>query len=175
MAVGIDLTGAWAGYYSQNDRRTAVTAELTQTGDVLAGVMRDAEVITELTLFEGAQMSGLPPGADEQIERQLREQFPDARGHPVRYYAELPPTAAVRGQVKGWKVTFEKRYEGPHRVGWKVGPYFVGNELELHVVHYDGWLAVDGTRIEGHWRIPADPATGSPALFGGFELRREAS
>src|SRR5215470_14341029 len=116
-----DLTGRWAGHYSQHGQSHPIEAELTQSDGQLRGSMRDRDTLSEKSVFETAADAGLPPGADEQIVQSLRELFPDAAGAPVRATSQLPPTSVLSGYVLGRAVYFLKTYQGEHFVGYRVG------------------------------------------------------
>ena len=172
MPEHANLSGRWAGHYSQHGADHPIKAELTQNGELLSGLMRDSDIVSEKTVFETALDAGLPPGADEQIEQSLRELFPDARGAPVRVTSRLPSVSLLEGFIHGRVVTFRKTYQGEHFVGYQVGGHRVGTTVAEHVVHYEGRLSDDDRTIEGQWWIEQDLARGVGRAEGTFELRR---
>jgi hypothetical protein len=123
-----------------------------------------------------AQQAGLPPGADEQIEANLRKAFrqahPDAPAGPIRYVSRLPAESALEGRRQGQVVSFLKTYQGTSFDGYKVGDQFLGAEKAGHSVHYEGRLSPDGRTIEGRWWIEADQEEGTGRAEGYFTLRR---
>ena len=52
MPIDRSLAGTWVGEYYQHDRPHAITAELVQTGEALAGSMRDGEPDQEMSVTE---------------------------------------------------------------------------------------------------------------------------
>jgi hypothetical protein len=167
------LTGHWAGYYIQRDKRRDLTANLTQAGDKLHGSMRDLETQFEQSLFEMAAEGGLPPGADELIVTRIRNQFPDLPSGPIRAAMSLPSRSSIEGNVRGRTVYFLKTYQGEAFSGYRVGKQTIGVNLAGHVVHYKGFLNSDGNTIEGTWWVDAQPHIGVPRLEGFFLLKKE--
>jgi hypothetical protein len=172
MSSPVDLTGRWVGHYLQHDRERPITADLIQSGERLAGAMCDGHLHSEHSLFEIAQEAGLPPGADEQIEANLREALPDAPAGPIRYVRHLPPESVLEGRCKGPVVSFLKTYQGTCFDGYQVGEQLLGMEKAGHAVHYEGRLTPDGRTIDGRWWIEADPEEGTGRTEGYFTLRR---
>jgi hypothetical protein len=172
MPENADLSGRWAGHYSQHGTNHPISADFTQSGQALRGRMRDSDTVSEKSVFETALDAGLPPGADEQIEHSLRELFPDARAAPVRVTSQLPSESLLEGFVFGRMVSFRKTYQGEHFVGYQVGGHRVGTTVAQHVVHYEGRLGDDGRSIEGRWWIEQDLSRGVGRAEGTFELRR---
>jgi hypothetical protein len=172
MSQNLDLTGRWAGHYSQHGEKHAIAAELTQQGEVLRGSMRDSDILSERSVFETAVEAGLPPGADEQIERSLRELFPDARNARIRATTSLPAVSVLLGHVQGRTVYLLKTYQGEHFVGYRVGDHRVGNTISGHAVHYQGELDEDGSVLKGQWWIEQSIDGGIARATGSFELRR---
>jgi hypothetical protein len=172
MSASIELTGRWVGHYLQRGRKYPITAELVQDGQRLSGSMHDGQPDRECSTFEVACEGGLPPGADEQIEAQLRALIPDARGGPIRYVSHLPAAAVLEGACRGQTVSFLKSYQGTSFGGFKVGDKLVGMQNDDHAVHYEGQLSSDGLVIEGRWWIDADPKYGTQRTEGLFKLRR---
>jgi hypothetical protein len=167
------LTGHWAGYYIQRDRRRELTAHLTQAGDRLHGAMQDLQTQFEQSVFEMAVDGGLPPGADEKIVARLRRHFPELPADPVRAATALPPRSSLEGHVRGRTVYFLKTYQGEAFSGYRVGRHTVGVSLAGHVVHYKGVVSGDGRTIEGKWWMDAQPQLGVPRAEGFFVLTRE--
>jgi hypothetical protein len=166
------LTGRWAGHYTQHGQSHPIVTLFRQDGDRLSGSMQDVQNDGECSVFELAAESGLPPGADEQIEAKVREAVPDAPRGPVRYVWHLPSDSVLDGRCAGRKVSFLKTYQGKSVGGFRLGDHLVGAETEGHSVHYEGELSPDGTLIEGRWWIEADPSRGTGAARGSFALRR---
>jgi hypothetical protein len=156
----------------QHDQERPITADLIQTGERLSGAMCDGHPQNEYSLFELAQGAGLPPGADEHIEAQLREVLPDAPAGPIRYVSRLPPESVLEGSCKGQTVYFLKTYQGTSFGGYKVGDQLLGIHKVGHAVHYEGQVTPDGLMIEGRWWIEADPEYGTRRTEGFFTLRR---
>jgi len=172
MTEHADLTGPWAGHYSQHGQEHCISADFTQQGEQLRGRMRDRDTVSEKSVFETALDAGLPPGADEQIERSLRELFPDVGGARVRATSQLPSDSVLVGHVEGRAVYFLKTYQGEHFVGYQVGGHRIGNVIKGHAVHYQGRLSQDGRTLEGRWWIEQDLAEGVGRAEGTFTLRR---
>jgi len=175
MSAGFDLTGTWSGYYEQRDTRHPLTAELTQQGERLSGVMRDTDVHQERSLFEAAMEAGLPPGADEQIAGRLRDLISGAHNARIRYETELPRDSVLEGTVYGQTASFIKSYQGVHFSGYRVGDHRIGQTTENHAVHYSGQLSAYGTLIQGQWWIDPVPGPGVRRAEGLFLLRRASN
>jgi hypothetical protein len=173
MSSSTNLTGRWRGHYLQHGQERPITADLLHRGDRLSGTMCDGHPDSEYSLFELAQHAGLPPGADEQIELQLRQTLPDAPAGPIRYVSHLPSGSVLEGQCKGPVVAFLKTYQGTSFSGYKAGDRLVGTERKGHSVHYEGRLSPDGLAIEGRWWIDADPRAGTLRAEGLFSLRHQ--
>ena len=171
----IDLTGDWVGVYYQGGAERPIHARLIQRGDRLTGSMRDGQPDIESSVFDLAVGAGLPPGADEQIEAQLRQAIPDAPAGPIRYITHLPPDSALDGRVEGRTVAFRKTYLGAHFGGYRLGDKLVGFQKDEHHVEYEGRLSPDGTTIEGRWWIDPDPDSRGTRTVGEFELCRVES
>jgi hypothetical protein len=169
------LTGRWAGHYEQRDQRRDVTAELRQQGTLLQGTMHDSQTRFEMSVYEMAAECGLAPGADEQIVKALREQYPDRPTAPIRALMTLPERSEVEGEVRGSTVSFRKVYRGEAFSGYTVGDARVGVTVRGHSVQYLGHLDADGGQIDGTWWIEADPRKGvTRRTEGMFVLRRLA-
>jgi hypothetical protein len=167
----VDLTGEWRGYYKQHGVSRPIVATLVQTGSHVTGTMRDVETEFEQSLFDAALEAGLPPGADEQIDRQLREMFPKAGRVPIRGKSRLPSESTLDGTADDDFVTFVKTYKGQHFTGYQIGDDEVGAVTEDHSVQYKGRIQQRGRRVEGFWSIsrPNSPET---AQQGPFVLER---
>jgi hypothetical protein len=172
MAMGMNLSGRWEGFYSQHNRPHPISLELVQEGDQLSGSMRDRETDRESSVFEAAMDAGLPPGADEQIVARLGQMFPDAAADSIRYVSHLPAESSIEGWVRGDVVYFLKTYSGTHMGGYKVGEQLVGQVIESHCVHYQGKLAQGGNVIEGRWWIESEGGQGVARNEGSFEFKR---
>ena len=168
------LTGRWIGHYEQRGNEYAVSAVLLQEGENLTGVMRDGQPDRDRSLFEAAVEAGLPPGADEQIDANLRALFPDTPSTPIRSLSQLPPESELAGSFDGRVVSLVKKYVGISFTGYKVGDKIVGREMEGHTVQYKGKLSSDGLEIEGRWWIESDPIHETLRTEGLFVLHREA-
>jgi hypothetical protein len=173
MSLKTDLGGRWVGSYDQHGRAHPIEAAFVQTGESLAGSMRDGETDSDRSLFDLAAEAGLPPGEDERIVEHLRREFPDAPATPIRYVTHLPPDSSLEGWVRGTEVYFLKTYRGTHSGGFQVGVKLVGFQKSGHAVHYRGQVSSDGAAIEGRWWI--GPASGPLArgAEGSFSLRRQ--
>jgi hypothetical protein len=172
MSSSENLTGRWTGHYLQHGQEYVITADLLHTGEQLSGSMHDGHPDREYSLFELAQNAGLPPGADEQIELQLRQSVPDVAAGPIRYVMHLPSGSALEGRCKGKIVYFLKTYQGTSFSGFKAGDRLLGVHKEGHDVHYEGRLSEDGLEIDGRWWIDANREQGTHRAEGLFSLRR---
>jgi hypothetical protein len=166
------LTGRWSGHYVQRDQLRAITAEFRQDGDALEGTMRDEQTSFVMTVYEMAAECGLPPGADEQIVKALRHQYPDRSQVPIKALMTLPGESAVEGEVRGRNITFRKTYRGEAFSGYTVGEQRVGVTVRGHAVQYRGRVDEGGGQIDGTWWIDADPRRGVRRTEGSFVLRR---
>ena len=173
MPAPIDITGRWVGAYSQHGREHPITTIFAQVDEHLQGKMTDGDTQFERSLFEAALEAGLPPGADEQIEVELRKQYPDAPRGPIRAATRLPELSVLEGSVTGRTVRFVKRYLGEHFSGWKIGDRLIGTTEEAHRVNYTGTLSDDGDTLEGQWWIEAGPKKPAPRSGGSFRLSRQ--
>jgi hypothetical protein len=169
----IDITGRWAGAYSQHGREHAITAIFAQFDEHLQGKMTDAETEFEQSVFDAAFEAGLPPGADEQIVAELRKQYPDAPRGPIRAASRVPEFSVLEGSVEGRTVRFTKRYLGDHFSGWKIGDRLVGKTDEATLVSYSGTLSVDGNLLEGRWWVAGDQPKTRGRNEGSFLLLRQ--
>ena len=167
------LTGRWAGYYLQRDKRRELKADLTQAGDKFRGAMQDLQTQFELSVFEMAAEGGLPPGADEKIVSRIRRQYPELPAAPIKAAMSLPSGSVLEGHVLGRTVYFLKTYLGEAFSGYRVGQHKVGVNLSGHAVHYKGALSSDGNTIEGNWWVDAQPKLGTQRIEGFFVLTRE--
>src|SRR5262249_39726206 len=127
----------------------------------------------DCSLFEATVEAGLPPGADEQIDANLRALIPDAPATAIRSLSHLPPDSQIAGRCEGRVVSFVKSYKGSSFSGFKVGDKSVGIEAEGHAVQYQGKLSTDGLQVEGRWWIDGDPKRRTSRTEGFFILRRE--
>jgi hypothetical protein len=153
MLSPLNLTGRWIGRYLQHGQEHPITAHFVQAGESLSGSMRDGHPEGEYALFQFAAEAGLAPGADEQIEANLRKQFANAPTAPIRYVTHLPPESVLESRRKGQTVSFLKSYQGTSFSGYKMGERLLGIEKAGHTVHYEGQLSADGLVIEGRWWI----------------------
>lgn len=166
------LTGRWSGHYVQRDQARGMTAELRQDGGTLEGTMRDEQTSFVMTVYEMAAECRLPPGADEEIVKALRHQYPDRAQAPIRALMTLPAESAVEGEVRGRTVTFRKTYRGEAFSGYTIGEERVGVTVRGHAVQYRGRVDEGGGEIDGTWWIDADPRRGLRRTEGSFVLRR---
>lgn len=134
--------------------------------------MTDAVLVHEYTLAELRADHGLTAEQEDALLAGIRQYLPAARPRDVTSVSRLPPTAELTGYVHGPVVQFRKQYQGTRWAGWRVGGHHFGGDLPGHAVEYEGELSDDGTRIAGRWWIPANPALGTAAAEGTFELRR---
>ncbi len=174
MPKTLDLTGRWAGYYTQHDERRSISAELVQDGEELSGSMSDECTHFEISIPDLVMQEGLPPGADEQIVERIRSAHPEAGDAPIRAESDLPSDSVVRGEVDGKVVQFLKTYQGDHLAGLRIGESWVGAKITGHQVFYRGQVSTDGSEIEGRWRVSAaasGPLQGA-RIEGGFLLKR---
>ena len=135
------------------------------------GTMVASDTESEQSLFAAAAEAGLPPGADEKMDEQIRRLLPDAGNQPIRGKAILPTHSLLEGTVSGRFVRFKKVYQGQHFVGFEVGEQRVGRTIEGHCVHYSGRVSSDRMEITGNWTI-LEPETGRANAQGSFVLRR---
>jgi hypothetical protein len=148
-----------------------ISAVISQAESRLAGTMRDWETEIDRSLFDAALEAGLPPGADEQIEEQLRRLHPAERKAPIRSKSRLPADSTIEGTVRGPFVTFTKTYQGQHFTGYQIGDREVGWTAENHAVRYSGRIEAGGNRIEGVWTI-SQPGSPHRPVQGPFWLER---
>jgi hypothetical protein len=172
MTTTSNLTGRWIGYYEQEGQRRPIVADLVQEGVALGGSMHDGQSDFDCSLFDLTAKAGLPPGADERIDANLRAMMPGARG-PIRYVIDLPPESRLEGRCAGSTVSFVKTYLGESFQGYKVGEKVLGSREKGHSVHYQGLLSLAGDEIQGTWCIPAGPGHQSRRTEGTFLLRRD--
>jgi hypothetical protein len=174
MSSQWNLTGRWFGHYEQQGRQHPITADLVQEGADLIGSMQDGQPDRDYSLFEAAVEAGLPPGADEQIDANLRAMMPDAPSAAIRCISHLPADSRLEGRCNGRIVSFVKTYTGTAFSGYKIGDKILGTEKEGHSVHYQGKLSPNDLEIEGRWWIEAEPRLGTRRTEGLFLLRRKA-
>jgi hypothetical protein len=148
-----DLSGDWEGYYKQSGASRRIAATLLQTEDRITGTMRDLETEFDRSLFDAALEAGLPPGADERLDQQLRQMCPGGGKGPIRSKSRLPSDSELEGTVQGDFVTFVKTYKGQHFLGFQVGSEEIGWTIGNHAVEYKGRIEEQGKRIAGVWTI----------------------
>jgi hypothetical protein len=168
-----DLSGDWTGCYVQSGAARKISAVISQAENRLTGTMRDSETEFDRSLFDAALEAGLPPGADEQIEEQLRRLHPADRKTPIRSKSRLPADSTIEGTVQGPFVTFTKTYQGQLFSGYQVGDREVGWTAENHAVRYSGRIEAGGNRIEGVWTI-SQPGSAHRPVQGPFWLERDS-
>src|SRR5262245_8915426 len=172
MPERIDITGRWVGAYFQHGREHPLIAEFAHIDSNLQGKMTDVVTEFETSVFEAAMEAGLPPGADEQIEANIRKQHPELPRAPIRAAATLPAASILEGEVNGRVVRFRKTYLGEHFTGWKVGDRLIGSTIAGHIVQFRGRIGDDHNSLEGQWWVDGDRKAGTRRLEGGFLLTR---
>ncbi len=172
MPERIDITGRWVGDYFQHGREHPLTADFAHIDAHLQGKMTDSVTEFETSVFEAALEAGLPPGADEQIEANLRKQHPELPRGPIRATAMLPAASVLEGEVQGRVVRFRKTYLGEHFTGWKVGDQLVGSTVAVHTVQFRGRISADDNSLEGQWWVEGDRKAGTRRIEGRFLLTR---
>jgi hypothetical protein len=173
MTKPVDITGRWIGAYCQHGHEHPISAIFAQFDTHLQGKMTDADTDFEKSVFEAALDAGLPPGADEQIVKELREQYPDAPRGPIRAASHVPEFSILEGVVQGRAVRFVKRYLGDHFFGWKIGDDYFGTTSEDHAVHYSGTIDSDGNSLEGRWWVGETRGRQKERHEGTFLLQRQ--
>ncbi len=166
-----DVAGEWQGYYTQHHDRHPIEAVLTQDRGRISGTMTDIQTESESSLFDAAAEAGLPPGADERLDTQIRQMIPGSGNAPIRAKAVLPEKSQLDGLIDGSLVKFTKVYQGQHFVGFQVGDTHLGQIREGHTVEYSGRLSGDGSLIEGKWRIHSQESP-KGHIEGFFVLQR---
>src|SRR5271165_607362 len=101
MATPENLSGRWSGHYEQRGKEYPVFAVLLQQGEILTGSMRDGQPDRDRSLFEATVEAGLPPGADEQIDANLRALFPETPPTPIRSLSHVPTESELSGSCEG--------------------------------------------------------------------------
>lgn len=165
----LGITGDWEGHYAQNDDTRPIKAALIQSGTRISGTMIDVQTDIDHSLFDYAAISGLPPGADETLDSQIRPLIPGAGQQPILARTILPSESRIEGTINGSDVRFEKQYQGRSFHGFEAGDKRIGQYTKGHAVCYSGRLSSDGRTIEGKWTI-AQP--GMRSLEGPFLLRK---
>ena len=168
---GNRLTGEWVGYYKQRGRQRGISASIVQDGDQISGTMTDTETDVEVPLPDAVREAALPPGADETIDKQVREAIPGETGEKVRAKSVLPSESSLSGTVDGNNIWFVKAYQGQHFVGYRLGEKAVGQVIEQHSVEYFGQVLKGGTVIEGRWVI-CESAAPAALSQGSFRLQK---
>jgi hypothetical protein len=167
------LTGEWHGCYQQHQHQRRIVASLVQDGDRISGQMRDLDANTSESLSDAVANAGLAPGADEQIDEQIRKILPEAGREPIITRSVLPTESVLDGTVNGDVVRFTKAYQGQSFHGYEIGERGIGYATPGHSVEYTGRLSRDRKRIIGQWMIyQKDSSHGF--LNGTFELIRGA-
>src|SRR5262245_29307044 len=98
------LTGRWRGHYVQRGRQCPISGDLREAEGRLSGFMYDGEPDREYSVSQVAADAGLPAGADEQIEANVRGMVPDDAQGPVRYVTHLPTNSVLQGKRTGQAV-----------------------------------------------------------------------
>lgn len=167
-----NVAAHWVGHYTNWDKEHPISADLVVADGRLTGRMRDGRPHHEVPISKIAMHLGLPPGADERIVANLREEHPEAPHGPVHYFVDLPTDATLEGTVQGNRVSFLKTYLGESFGGFVMGGMRIGKPRDGHSVNYEGRLDEAGTIIEGRWWIDASPREGIRRTEGTFILRR---
>jgi len=165
------ITGDWIGHYEQYHSRSRIAATLVQDGVSISGRMRDLDTNTARKLYDAVAHAGLPPGADEKLDEQIRSAIPNAGRDPIVVRSILPTDAVLAGTVNGAFVRFSKTYQGKSFHGYEIGETGIGYETPAHSVEYSGRISQDRMKIIGNWTIYQKEA---PRGFidGSFELSR---
>ncbi len=168
------ITGNWVGHYQQYDARSRIAATIVQDGAALSGHMRDLDTNTARSLSDAVAQAGLPPGADESLDEQIRSVIPQAGREAIVVRSILPTDAVLTGTVDGEIVRFIKTYQGESFHGYEIGGKGIGRKTPGHAVEYSGRLSQDRMTIIGKWTIYQKEA---PRGFidGSFELFRVVS
>jgi hypothetical protein len=169
--VAFELTGQWEGNYGNHGRECPIRASLVQVGSRISGTMVDVQTERTCSLFEATSEWGLPPGADERLDEQIRQYVPGSGAAPIQAKWILPEQSRLDGTIDGSFVRFTKVYQGDHFVGYQIGDKEIGHVIEHHSVNYSGRLSSDGRTIEGRWTI-LHLETGMRLVDGPFVLRR---
>lgn len=165
------LSGAWKGFYTQYDVESPITVQFTQHGTSISGEMRDGRTENEQSIFSAAAQAGLAPGVDEQIEAQIRAQYPEAADLPIRVVSTLPEKSVLEGKFDGKFIRFTKTYSGDHFIGYEFGDRRIGDVIPGHSVEYSGTVSEDQNMIKGNWTIYTEEAP-KGFIQGGFKLQR---
>lgn len=165
------LTGDWIGHYAQYDARSRIAATIVQDGISISGHMRDLDTQTTRSLYAAVAHAGLPPGTDENLDKQIRNMIPNTGGDPIVVRSILPADAVLVGTVNGEFVRITKTYQGKSFHGYEIGETGIGYETPGHSVEYSGRISQDRMKIIGNWMIYQKD---SPRGFidGSFELSR---
>lgn len=167
----VTLTGDWQGHYTQHGSRHRLLARLTQQGPRFTGEMTDLDNVTVQSLFDFVADAGMQPGADEQLEGQIRQMLPEAGPGPITTRSILPWSSRLTGTVQGPFVRFIKTYDGEAWHGYEIDETGIGQRQPAHPVEYSGRLSPDGNMISGLWTIyHQDSSRG--CIDGGFTLQR---
>ena len=164
MERAFDISGSWRGHYVQGGGRHGISMEVAQRGQSIVGRMRDEDTV----LSGRAEV----PTVDEEGAQ--------TGTIDLETMGVLPEFSVVEGDVDGVRVTFDKRYEGTHKVtAWIEEGEEAQFEIESHLVRYEGELDEGGARLRGTWRIRCgdedDEAAcdGDDDASGAFELLRQ--
>ena len=163
MEQAYEISGRWRGFYEQDGRRHGISMEVAQRGSGFVGQMRDEDTV----LSGRAEV----PTVDEDGAQ--------TGTIDLETMGVLPEFSVVEGDVDGVRVTFDKRYEGTHKVtAWLEEGEEAQFEIESHLVRYEGLLDEGGARLRGTWRIRCgedggDDGDGDGDASGAFELLRQ--
>src|SRR5262245_22274254 len=150
MPTSLDLTGRWVGCYRQFGREFPISADLSQTGELVTGLMTDGEATSEFSFADGLSHTRLPWYTVWLARLIVGARWPfRRRAGPLRLFWRLPRTAAVEGRVQGHRVTFCKSYQGDTKSGWRWGDQERISDVPDHRVMYEGSIADSGDNIEG--------------------------
>ncbi|MCK5942047.1 MAG: hypothetical protein KAI24_08775 [Planctomycetes bacterium] len=158
MERATDISGRWRGHYEQDGGRHGISMEVAQRGGSFVGRMRDEDTVLSGT--------AKVPTIDEQGTENGSVDF--------ETMGVLPEFSIVEGDVDGRSVAFVKRYEGTHSVvAWIDEGEEAQFEIPGHLVHYQGELVDDGSKLTGEWRIRCGDERGDGDAVGTFELIRQ--
>jgi hypothetical protein len=174
----VAMTGRWVGFYRHRWEQLGtypIVADLSQTGDNLAGEMFDQ--VTNRSDYFDEFLEVI--GENVSVEKRFRlQQMLTRFGKETVRNSRLPDTSDIRGKIKGSRVQFTKTYRGKYEVTWTVHGKEMGSvRRDGHQVHYCGNLDRETMCIEGAWIIRRTGLFGRflpPKSRGSFELYRKS-
>jgi hypothetical protein len=168
------ISGDWIGHYEQHHARSRIAATLVQDGARISGYMRDLDTERTNSLYEATVNAGLPPGADERLDEQIRNMVPNAGGDSIIVRSILPTDSVLMGTLNNGFVRFTKSYQGESFHAYEIGTKGISCKTPGHAVEYSGRLSLDRLKITGIWTIYQKEAPRG-VIDGGFELVRVVS